>query len=678
MAKVCPTCGRSYPSEQTLCPADGADLVEKGPQTSAYDVTHHSTPGVDATGIPLPAPPLRESSSPSSTLAYSGSSQLSLTPAPDGREIGSQPGVPRNLSTNSGLRPVGTGRELSTPGISVQDIQISPGDMVNEYKITGRLGEGGMGTVYEGIQPVIGKQVAIKVLLREYASNEEVVNRFIQEARAVNQAHSRYIVDIFSFGELCDGRHYFVMEYLDGKSLREVLDDQKVLSFDEAYAILSCMAKGLAAAHKVGIIHRDIKPENIVVMREADGTISAKVLDFGIAKLQGDQANPSFVTKTGAALGTPYYMSPEQCRGQDVDHRTDVYALGIITFEMFAGALPYTASSYIELVNKHLFASPPNPSEMNADITGQLEAFILRCIAKNPEERPQSMAQFRSELAELVPSLHKTHPTSVRMPAVHKTPTTVGSAEAQGKQGGGRLGLMLGLLGLLVLAGVGVGAYVWYASRPPDGGGGATTKKGTGPVATADSGGNTTAPVTSGKLKLTSAPVGAAVLVDGVKQQGVTPLTLELKPGKHKLLLLKAGHKERELTLVIEVGKERAEAVSLEVSAPPAADVSALSVQADHRATFFLDGKQMYVGSLFKLDKLKPGKYEIKIKAKGRRDQVEIIELKPGETFNKAYKLRRKGGGGKRPPRTHSGTKKPGQKKVDDKDDTLNPFGKKK
>ncbi len=367
-------------------------------------------------------------------------------------------------------------------------------------------------------------------------------------------------------------------------------------------------------------------------------------------------------------------MSPEQCRGQDVDHRTDVYALGIITFEMFAGALPYTAGSYIELVNKHLFASPPNPSELNADIPTQLEAFILRCIAKNPEERPASMAQFRSELSELVPSLHKTHPTSVRMPRA-VTPSTVGTADAQSRSGGGRLGLMLGLLGLLVLAGVGVGAYVWYASRPPSGGGsGVSTKKGTGPVATADSGAST-APVTSGKLKLTSAPVGAVVLVDGVKQQGVTPLTLELKSGQHKLVLRKAGHQEHELTLEIEAGKERAEAVTLEATAAaPVEATASIAVQVNRSADFYIDGEKKYTGSLFKLASQKPGKYELKIVARGRKELIEVIELKPGKTFTRKYKLKRRGGG-KRPPRNGPDSKKPGQKDVDD---TLDPFGKKK
>jgi tRNA A-37 threonylcarbamoyl transferase component Bud32 len=501
--------------------------------------------------------------------------------------------------------------------------------MINEYQIKGKLGEGGMGSVYEGVQPVIGKRVAIKVLLREYASNAEVVNRFIQEARAANQAQSRYIVDIFSFGELCDGRHYFVMEYLAGKSLREVLDEHKVMPFDEAYAILSSVAKGLAAAHAVGIIHRDIKPENLVVIKEQDGSTSAKVLDFGIAKLQGNQANPSFVTKTGAALGTPYYMSPEQCRGQDVDHRTDIYALGIITYEMFSGSLPYKAGSYIELVNKHLFASPPPPSDLNPEISSQLEAFILRCIAKNPDERPQSMKQFRSELAELVPSLHKTRPSAAHsIPAV--TPDTRGTTDALETKPKGKLGLVLGILGLVlvILGGGGVGAYLWYAKQraglsKPVTKGGADTHRG------AEAGQGTAVVVAKKDGTVAKAADSAA---------SASPAGADSAAPAHK----------KTARLVVKTG--------------------------NRRAIYYLNGTRVGKGMTLTLDEHPAGTYTLKIVARRYATRIEEITLRPGIEKNLELQLRRRGG--RRPPEKKTQQqKKPAN---EDPEATLDPFKKKK
>jgi len=201
-----------------------------------------------------------------------------------------------------------------------------------------------------------------------------------------------------------------VMEHIDGRSLRQYLKDRGVLDFDEAYAILAAVALGLGAAHAKGIVHRDLKPENIIVIDE-DGRLSAKILDFGIAKLVGGDASssePGFATQTGTAMGTPYYMSPEQVRGSGVDHRTDVYALGIIVYEMFTGALPFEAQSYIDLVNKHLFAAPPKPSEISDSVPAELEALILRCIAKDPDARPQNMEEFLHELDAISPQLRGT------------------------------------------------------------------------------------------------------------------------------------------------------------------------------------------------------------------------------------------------------------------------------
>jgi len=271
--------------------------------------------------------------------------------------------------------------------------------MVDQYRITRVLGKGAQGTVYAGVHPVIGKKVAIKVLRRKLAKNPEVVGRFIQEARAVNQARSRFIVDIFSFGELVDGRHYFVMEHIDGQPLCDYIDKHGTLPSHELYQIIDAVAKGLIAAHGKGIVHRDLKPENIMVMQEEDGRSTAKLLDFGIAKLVDSEPGEfGFATEIGIAMGTPYYMSPEQARGVDVDHRTDIYALGIILFELFTGSRPFTGNSLIALINHHLSTPPPKPRELSEKISEELEQLILGCLAKEPHERPQTVQEFLKEL----------------------------------------------------------------------------------------------------------------------------------------------------------------------------------------------------------------------------------------------------------------------------------------
>src|SRR4051812_14405882 len=206
---------------------------------------------------------------------------------------------------------------------------------VGEYRVLRKIGEGGMGSVYSAVQPVIGKRVAIKVLAPHIAAHPELVRRFVDEARAVNKIGHPNIVDIFSFGWLPDQRHYFAMEYLEGQTLSDRMKAGPI-PVDEARRLLGQICGALEAAHQVGIIHRDLKPENIWIAQPKHGDSYAKLLDFGIAKLLGD-ADSAPHTQTGAIMGTPAYMAPEQCRGIGIEPRTDLYSLGVILYEMFTG-----------------------------------------------------------------------------------------------------------------------------------------------------------------------------------------------------------------------------------------------------------------------------------------------------------------------------------------------------
>lgn len=284
------------------------------------------------------------------------------------------------------------------------DRELAVGQGVGEYRIEGKLGQGGFGTVYRAVHPLIGKAAAVKVLSRQYSSNPQMVSRFIAEARAVNQIRHRNIIDIFAFGTLPDGRQYFVMELLDGMPLDRYLAERGRLAPAVAVAILRLVGRALDAAHASGIAHRDLKPENIFLTFDDDGKPFPKLLDFGIAKLSvaptgGGDAPAAAKTKTGTPMGTPYYMSPEQCRGRDVDHRTDVYAFGIMCHELLTGSLPFRGDNVIELLLQHTQSAPPAMSSVVPELPPALDAPVLRMLAKEPSERPSTVGAAVEELA---------------------------------------------------------------------------------------------------------------------------------------------------------------------------------------------------------------------------------------------------------------------------------------
>ncbi len=271
---------------------------------------------------------------------------------------------------------------------------LAPGAKVGEYLVDRKIAEGGMGAVYAGHHPVIGKRVAVKVLAPHCASIPDLVRRFVEEARAVNKIGHPNIIDIFSFGTLPDARPFFVMEFLDGASLAHRMDAGD-LTATETRRLLRQICSALEAAHRAGIIHRDLKPENVWIASPAHEDSFAKVLDFGIAKLIDNPAGKS--TQTGAAMGTPRYMAPEQCMGRAVDHRADIYSLGIILYEMFAGVVPFRGETFGELIYQQM-SEVPEPPSRHRPMEPELERLILMCLEKDPAKRPESA----KELARLI------------------------------------------------------------------------------------------------------------------------------------------------------------------------------------------------------------------------------------------------------------------------------------
>jgi serine/threonine-protein kinase len=263
------------------------------------------------------------------------------------------------------------------------------GRTIGNYVVREKIGEGGMGVVYLAEHPRIGKKVAIKVLLPEYGHNPDVVARFFTEARAANAIRNEHIIDIIDFGELEDRSSYIIMEWLEGRSLTTALEKEGRFPLDRALHIAGGMGRALVAAHARGIVHRDLKPDNIYLIRRGNDPDFAKVLDFGIAKLLGQEAGAGaeLKTKTGAIIGTPMYMSPEQCRGIQVDERSDLYSFGVILYQMLTGRLPFVAEGLGELLLKHMTESPPPPRSLQPSIPERIEEVLLIALAKDPAHR---------------------------------------------------------------------------------------------------------------------------------------------------------------------------------------------------------------------------------------------------------------------------------------------------
>jgi eukaryotic-like serine/threonine-protein kinase len=291
------------------------------------------------------------------------------------------------------------------PQPGVPDLII--GQTIGNYLVTQKLGEGGMGSVYLAEHPHIGKKVALKVLHAEFASNQDVVSRFFHEAKAVNDIQHPNIVDIVDYGVLQHGHGnsdrlvYFIMEYLAGATLSQLIRTESPLPPDRTFSIGLQVADALAASHRCNIVHRDLKPDNIILGQRGRERDFVKLLDFGIAKLTGDQPG-SRRTRTGIVMGTPAYMSPEQCDGRGaVDHRTDIYALGIVLYEMLTGRVPFLGEGYGEVLVQHLTQPPTRPSQFRM-LPPHVEAVVLKALEKRPDMRYPTMEDMMRALADPV------------------------------------------------------------------------------------------------------------------------------------------------------------------------------------------------------------------------------------------------------------------------------------
>ncbi len=319
------------------------------------------------------------------------------------------------------------------------------GSSIGSYRILGKLGEGGMGAVYAAEHALLRRRAAIKVLLPELSVRPEVVERFFNEARASTAIGDVGVVQIFDFGYHTDGSAFIVMELLEGESLEARLRRVGALSVREAMRITRQLAQTLGTVHARGVIHRDLKPDNVFVVpdAEAEGGERTKILDFGIAKLTDGDGISVSRTRTGAVIGTPLYMSPEQCRGHGViDHRSDIYSLGCVVFYLLCGRPPFDARGSGELLVAHMTIPAPAPSSVRPGIPMVVDTLVLRCLEKDPARRFESMAALAQAVAAVqaqltggavglpdtpTVALHLPYATPPP-PTPPPTPTTLGSA----------------------------------------------------------------------------------------------------------------------------------------------------------------------------------------------------------------------------------------------------------
>ncbi|MEO6598952.1 MAG: protein kinase [Polyangiaceae bacterium] len=276
------------------------------------------------------------------------------------------------------------------------------------YRVLRLLGEGGMGQVYLAEHVAIEKRVALKVLRAQYAARGEIVTRFQQEAISASRIKHPNVLDVFDFGQLDNGCFFLAMEFLEGNDLADEITRRKVLDAATGIRVSMQICRALAAAHVNGVVHRDMKPENVFLQRTADGEEIVKIVDFGIAQLRSkDEAvveTKRRLTRTGMIFGTPEYMAPEQASGKHADLRADIYAVGVIMYEMFTGAVPFTGETFLGVLAKHLNETAPLMNVVYPELTisPSLQSVIMRALEKDPAVRYQTMLEFSQAIASSV------------------------------------------------------------------------------------------------------------------------------------------------------------------------------------------------------------------------------------------------------------------------------------
>ncbi len=395
------------------------------------------------------------------------------------------------------------------------------------YLVTRKVGQGGMGAVYEATHTLIGKKVAIKVLLEKYARREAIVQRLVQEAQLASSIRNEHIIDITDSGTTEDGRTFMVMEFLEGESLAECLARETRLPEQRILRIASQAALALAAAHAKGIVHRDIKPENLFLQPRKDQDF-VKVVDFGISKSlrASEEEDAPRLTQTGMVLGTPLYMSPEQARGDDdLDARVDIYALGVIMYEAATGRVPFAGTNYLSVISQVLNEDPKPVRDLQPEISEEFEAIVLKAMAKDKRERYASANDMLADVTALLDDPQRSTERA-RITGPRRKP-------AAPRKGGTKILVWIAGVAIVVAAVVfSVTKIVGSSTKPGLGAGRAAEVA--SPQVSIDAAPAATPvdapPVAEAELvevTFDSTPAGAVVFLDGI-EKGTTPFSMKV------------------------------------------------------------------------------------------------------------------------------------------------------
>jgi eukaryotic-like serine/threonine-protein kinase len=347
------------------------------------------------------------------------------------------------------------------------------------YRVVRKIGQGGFGTVYEGVQLHVDRPVALKVLHPRMTADPQLAARFRREARAACNLRDAHTIVTYDFEQTEEGTLFLVMELLAGRSLLQELAAQKTIAPPRAAFLCDQVCSALAEAHSRGIVHRDIKPENIFLEDRESQRDYVKVLDFGIAKIvAGEPGTPGAtarLTASGQTLGTLEYMSPEQLAGSDLDGRSDVYSLGITLYQMLTGKLPFSGTP-TAVIAAHLHQQAPPPSKHNPAVPPAFDALVLRCLAKDRAQRQPDMPAMRAELAELEarPTSASAAAPAVEIPATRIAASEVAAQAAPAQRRVNRVALAITIILIVlgVLGGIGVATYLYFDSSGTGGGSG--------------------------------------------------------------------------------------------------------------------------------------------------------------------------------------------------------------
>jgi eukaryotic-like serine/threonine-protein kinase len=304
-----------------------------------------------------------------------------------GAELVSPP--PPTATASGGVRSPDMVSSLSPSG------SLTGRTLDEKYYLESKLGVGGMGTVYRAGRLLFGDWVAVKVLHQDQMADPRAVERFRREAQIASRLKHPNVVTAHDFGVSSEGQSYLVMDLAEGESLSSLIKRQGTLAEADAAEIIRQVCAGLDEAHRQGVVHRDIKPQNIIVQTIPEG-LQVKVLDFGVAASRDVAADR--LTRTGAIVGTPQYMSPEHCLGEELDGRSDIYSLGIVLFEMLTGVVPFDSPTPTAIVIKHVNDPPPTPRMLNPNISPSVESVALRALEKRRDARPQTAGEMAREL----------------------------------------------------------------------------------------------------------------------------------------------------------------------------------------------------------------------------------------------------------------------------------------